>query len=615
MQYLKIMACAALSLALVACGGGGGSAGTPTGGTGGTGGGITPPSTVASFTISLDKSALTNSGSDKVVVTVQAVDANHNPVAAAKVTGSVDTGVFTPVGTATDTSGNFVGNVTIAADKTNRNITLSITVNAITQKIIIPVSGGQITITPVPATPAPGQAVTLNLQVQDVLGKGIANVPVTLSGTAGFSGTTNTDSNGNLLVSGPAPASAASYTVSASASGLTATTTIQVVDTGGNTIPAAVLVDYQGNAITIGQVAASLTANPTSIGTNATGVTTNRASLSAKFVAPGNVGIQNMRVRFDIVPPALGSGEFISTGVATVYSKVDGSATADYVAGTRSSPTNGVLLRACYAATDAALAATGASAPPCVTATMTVQGQPLAIAIVNQNTMTKDGSGLFYQEPFGIQVADSSGVAVPGARVTVSVDITHYGKGVWNNHYPVLTPDLNFGYATVLAPNPPGGLSGYYWLGCTTKDASGNILPSCLTDRSPVTNNPVYTDDIPPDAWNNVWCQNEDINRNGTLDAGEDINGNVVLDPSKSEIVLSYVNGNVTDANGRLLIQASYGQNMGGWLAYTIKATTSVVGSEGTKSRSFVTSVLQADVPNGAFLTPPYGSGRCIDPH
>ncbi|MEI8324025.1 MAG: hypothetical protein WCH44_01445, partial [Betaproteobacteria bacterium] len=415
--------------------------------------------------------------------------------------------------------------------------------------------------------------------------------------------------------SGPAPVSAANYTVAASASGLTATTTIQVVDPGGSTIPPAVLVDYLGNPIGIKQVAASLTANPTSIGTNAAGVTTNRALLSAKFVAPGNVSIQNMRVRFDIVAPALGSGEFISTGVLTVYSKVDGSATADYVSGTRSSPTNGVLLRACYAATDAGLAATGASAPPCVTATMTVQGQPLAIAIVNQNTMTKDGSGLFYQEPFGIQVADSSGVAVPGVLVTVSVDITHYGKGIWNNHYPVSTPDLNFGYATPLAPNPPGGLSRYAWQGCATKDANGKVVGSCFYDRSPVTNNPFYTADIPPDIYNNVWCQNEDINRNGTRDVGEDINGNGVLDPSKSEIVLSFVNGNVTDANGRLLIQAAYGQNMGGWLAYTIKATTSVVGSEGTKSRSFVTSVLQSDVANGAFLTPPYGIGRCIDPH
>src|ERR1035437_3608689 len=162
MQHLKIVVYAVVASVLVACGGGGGNPGTPSGGTGTTTP-TTPVSTVASFTISMDKSTLTNSGSDKVSVTVQAVDANHNPVAAAKVTGSVDTGVFTAVGTATDTSGNFVGAVTIGADKSNRNITLSVTVNGVTQKITIPVTGGQITLTPLPATPTPGQAVVLNL--------------------------------------------------------------------------------------------------------------------------------------------------------------------------------------------------------------------------------------------------------------------------------------------------------------------------------------------------------------------------------------------------------------------------------------------------------------------
>ena len=287
-----------------------------------------------------------------------------------------------------------------------------------------------------------------------------------------------------------------------------------------------------------------------------------------------------MRVRFDILEPSLGAGEYITTGVATVYSDVNGLATADYVAGTRTSPTNGVLVQACYAATDAGLAAT-APLPPCVPATLTVSGQPLAIAIVNQNTMTKDSSGLFYQEQFGIQVADAAGVAVKGAVVTASVDITHFGKGlVWGNAFYPYYPD-----------------------------------PTAVPDITLVYMFPGYARDTPPTATMNVWCVNEDNNRNGTLDVGEDLNGNLVLDPSKSEIVLSYINGQATDDKGRLIIQVSYGQNMGGWLAYTIKATTKVVGSEGTKTRSFVTSVIKTDVPNGSFLTPPYGSGSCIDPN
>ena len=107
---------------------------------------------------------------------------------------------------------------------------------------------------------------------------------------------------------------------------------------------------------------------------------------------------------------------------------------------------------------------------------------------------------------------------------------------------------------------------------------------------------------------------NEDLNRNGTMEVGEDINGTGMLEPRKSDIVMSYLNGNKTDANGQLLLQVSYPQNVGRWLAYTIKATTAVVGSEGTSQRSFVTNILDADKLNGSFLTPPYGSGNCVSP-
>jgi hypothetical protein len=109
---------------------------------------------------------------------------------------------------------------------------------------------------------------------------------------------------------------------------------------------------------------------------------------------------------------------------------------------------------------------------------------------------------------------------------------------------------------------------------------------------------------------------NEDWNRNGFLDtgSGEDINSDGSIQPKKAEVIVSYVNGNKTDANGQLLVQVSYGQNMGGWLAYTLRATTGVAGSEGDAAKSYVTDVLQGDVANGSFRTPPFGSNSCRVP-
>ncbi len=531
---------------------------------------------VASFPIAVDKTTLSNSGSDLLTVTVVALDVYNNPVAGASIKGSVNSGILRPSAAVTDATGKWVATVDIGADKTNRNIIASITVNGILKTVTIPVVGSQIKLSTVPANPAPAQSVQLFAQLVDALGTGIAGTSVQLSGSAGFAGTYVTDAAGYVMqaTSPPtqpsvlAPASDGSYDIIAlvaAGTPLSVTKAIQVVSPGGSGIP---------DAVSLG-VAQSLNANPTSIAPNANASTVNRARLSAKFLDASNGGIKNMRVRFEIVPPALGSGESISTGAALVYSDTAGLAESDYISGTRTSPTNGVQLRACYATTDAALA--NSACPQFVAASLTVNSQPLSISIGNYNKMTAGLGGVAYLETFLIQVADASGLAVRDAVVSGSVDITHYGKGTFGLGYlPIPVPDITVAYGAALYPG--------------------------------------YISTLTPTASNNVWCMNEDLNRNGTMEVGEDINGTGMLEPRKSDIVMSYLNGNKTDANGQLLLQVSYPQNVGRWLAYTIKATTAVVGSEGTSQRSFVTNILDADKLNGSFLTPPYGSGNCVSP-
>src|SRR5665648_138858 len=80
-------------------------------------------------------------------------------------------------------------------------------------------------------------------------------------------------------------------------------------------------------------------------------------STRSVFLNASNQTIQNVRVCFDIVSPALDIYESISTGTSTVYSDASGVAIADYIAGTRTSPTNGVIIVACYGNTDADIAA------------------------------------------------------------------------------------------------------------------------------------------------------------------------------------------------------------------------------------------------------------------
>ncbi len=405
-----------------------------------------------------------------------------------------------------------------------------------TATAIIPVTGSQVGLSLVPATPIPGGAATLSIKVTDVNGSGIAQTPIKLGGTLGFSQSLNTDSSGNASVQLQAvPGTPGTYSVEASASGVAVRQDVQVLLPGGTGIPNATGVIS----------AASLAITPNTIAPNGASSTTSRAGLRAVFQNASNQAIQNVRARFEIVPPGLGSGEVISTGTATVYSDANGQALADYIAGTRSSPTDGVRIRVCYGMTDAEIA--NGACPNSKTATMTVASQPLSITLGDNNELTRGSDNLTYIKKFDIAVSDAAGNAVPNAQISASVDLREYGKG--------------------------------------------------------------------PYASTRTWCLNEDKNRNGFLDLGEDADNDGKLSPRKADVLLSFVGAKTTGTNGRATIQVEYPMNVATWLFYAVKVTTSVAGSEGVVEKLYRTDFIEGDDKNGSFLTPPYGVNGCNTPN
>ncbi|RYF31780.1 MAG: hypothetical protein EOO23_01370 [Comamonadaceae bacterium] len=532
----KLIACAAalLTTLLVSCGGGGGSAGDVPGGT---------DKTVTSFDYVLDKTAITNSGGDEVLLTATALDAKNNPVSGVNFKVALDSGIYTPVITVSDSSGKVTGKISTGADKSNRTIKLTMTMGDKTKGAQLPVTGSKISLSTVPAAPVPGAAVVLALKVVDVNGAGIGNVPVVLSGSLGFKQTVTTDSSGNASTTlASAPSAPGVYVVQATGSGVTAEREVQVISTTG------------GVADAIGVVAAaSLAITPNTIAPNSVGSTTNRATLRALFQDSANKAIKNIRVRFEIMPPDLGAGEQISTGSAVVYTDQNGVASADYIAGTRGSPTNGVIIRACYANTDVEIS--GALCPNFRTATMTVANSPLSITLGDNNKLETGNGGLTYVKKFDVAVADAAGNAIPNAQISASVDLRNYRK-------------------------------------------ADGLAVDAATSSIAYVNGPFI-------------CPNEDTNRNGLLDVGEDVNGNGALEPRKADVIVSYVGGQVTGANGRTTIQVEYPQSVAYWVEYTVKVTTSVSGSEGLVEKSYVAQALEGDVSNGSFLRPAYGRGAC----
>jgi hypothetical protein len=572
MNSIKAIACSILLVLLVGCGGGGGSAGSVTAGSSSTTtgtGGSSGTAAATDLVVSLSGSSVNNGATNSIALSVQVLDASRNAISGALATVEVldVLGGASVSGAPFRTASNGAVTVQISpgTSKINRTVVLKVTVGSLERSTAFQVIGTTLSAALIPGNPAPNSTATLSVTLLDSSNSPVVGEPVTVAGIAGLSvAPILTNLQGKAVFNVKAPSTDGNYTLKISAAGTSLDQPLQVSTPGSSGIAAA-----------IGPIGSpSLSANPTVIGANIPGGTTNRTQIKAIFFRADNTPIQNVRVRFEIVPgPAgatLGAGESISSGSSLVFSDNSGVATTEYIAGTRSSPNNGVYVRACYSVSEFL----PPNCPQFVIATFTVASKPLSLTLGDNNLLEKANDNLTYIKKFVLQVADAAGQPVANAQVSFTVDIYKYGKGSFYGRYP-----SDFIFTT------PGGL-----------DRNIQITPQ---DN--------LLDDTNFGA--NSWCASEDRNRNGVLDgASEDRNGNGTLEPRLADITISSIDGgNRTDANGVLVIRVRYPQNVATWLAYAVKATASTEGSEGTVIKRYRTTYVEGDQTNGSFLDAPYG--------
>ena len=588
MSFSKYLMGLAAAIALTACGGGGGSAGTainsgtsptttttptttPTTTTTTTTTTPTTPTTAAidatvkDMLLFLDKTIVKNTGSDTAKLTVIALDSNNNVVVGATVNVTSDPGSVTvknaPV---TDSAGTVVATIGTGSDKSDRQINVSATVNGITRQTGFQVVGSKLVASSSSDTSAPNSLVTLNIGLKDSTGVGIASTTLTVSGAvATLTGqTVKTDASGNAVLTFNAPAVNGTYDIKVTGSGTQASTQITVSTSG--LIPDATQL-----------VTPSFSITPNVLATNSNGSLVNQAVLRTLFVNSSSVPIPNVRVRYDIISTGLGSTDSsIATGTKTVYSGSSGAAVSALISGQTGSANNGVVIKACYDTKDFALAA----CPNSVTANLTISAQAVSVSIGNDLLLSKD-TGVYVQS-LVVTVVDSAGRAVANAPVSFSADITHYGKGQFADKgtYSLSSSDLN------------------------------QAIPDLV--QTPV----IYG--------SRVLCPNEDTNRNGIVDPGENINlskdtaGQFTLEPRAADVSIALADPSIatTNASGKLLLKVTYLQSVATWEIYRIRVTTSVAGSQGLAERAFVTNFIVGDDAVGApFKTPPYGVGSCSE--
>jgi len=544
----------------------------------------TPTARVADFALLLDRSSLQNGGTETVKLTVVTVDSSNNIVAGANVTVSTDAhSVFIPGSTATNAQGQYTGQIGFGVDKADRQIVATVTVNGLTKTAAFKVIGSKITLQSVPAAPTPGQAAAVTAILVDSASNPIPGISLKFGGTITElqNQTVTTDLSGSASKAYLAPGVAGAYTITASGSGVTSSEyQLQVFSSA---VPAA--------SVPAGSTP-SLSASPNVLAVNSPGSSTSKSTLRFLFVDSLTQPIKNVRVRFvDMTTGLAVVGSSISSGTSTLYTDASGIVTAEYIAGQNSSPTNGVTIKACYSATDFTTSSGCPAGAAYVTASLTIAGQALAVSIGDDNVLGK-GLGTYIKR-FAVTVADSAGRAVPNAPVDISVDLTHYGKGEYVFGY--VAGGLFVSPLSVVPQNPQDPREDY---------PSATTVPSVLPER--------------------VWCANQDVNRNGIVDNQDiltgailDSNGQVVLLPRKSDLIISYEDSAVTSTNasGVLVIKVEYSQRFATWLAYKVRVTANVQGSQGMAERLFVTSFLEDDKKNGSFLDAPYGFNSCATPN
>lgn len=501
------------------------------------------------ITLGLDKLTINNTATDTVTATVTAKGEGGRIVVGAPVSLELVEGAsYVPSGTATDANGVVTAVIRLDPDKrANRAVTVKAISGALSKTTTFQVTGSRITVVGFTGSVATGGAGSVTYRVADVNNSPMVGVAVSVSAPGLAASTGNTDPNGQYTYNFTAPSTAGTVNITATAAGVSNEQSIVV---GSASIPPA----------SIAVVSATPSATPTVLRVN-TANTNNLSQIKMLFLGANNVPVPNVRVRFDFDGNTSPNGS-LSSGDALVYSDSRGIAVTNYRAGTAASPTDGVVVRACWANTDFAVGTCTNSKK----VFLTVVEEGLAVTIGTNDVIQEGSTGLTYIKRYVVQVANASGGPVGSQQVTPQVDLLSYYKG------------------------------DYRWNGTTWIAGRGGFQTGNVFRQLSI-----------------LSCANEDSNRNGALESGEDLNGNGTLEPRKSDVTVSMEGGtDKTNASGQVVLLIEYPKSHAGWVGVDISASADVrspparwVGILPVES-----GALKRETPPPAFVNSPYKLGN-----
>jgi hypothetical protein len=603
MTKLSYLATLLIALALAACGDStiSGTSGTGAGGTG---------AAVAGVNVLASSPTLPSTPGQNLTISVIVRDVNNVAMEGVTVILSSDSGILTIPDPVTDASGIVFALLNAGGDRTNRAITVTADANGVFGSVTVNVIGTTLAVSGPTALPQ-GDSATYTVVLADSSGIGIAGQTVDVSSSNGntlAATSLTTDTGGQAQVDVTASA-AGMDTLTAMALGLTATQDLNVSD--DNFALTAPIADDEIVLNTVAQVELTWTISGVPQAGQTISFSSTRGALSSFTAVTNAAGIATVTIASTNAGPAVitasnsaGTSTQVQVEfVADTPNSIDVQANPFTIGpGEQSSITavvrdasnnlvknavvlfdlqdvTGGQLSVASAVTDSQgraqtfyTASSTTSANNGVIITATVQANPainnsVALTVAQRELFLSIGTGNSIFEPntaqyrveFAIQVSDSQGNGVEGVTVQAGILSNSYAKGFW-----------------------------FY-----------DVLASSWVQN--ITAAP---------------CADEDVNRNGVLDAGEDFNSSGRIEAGNIATVAAQ-NGNggtfISDSAGFGIVDVIYPQDHARWVEVTLEANTSVQGTEFAESSNFILPINGDDVDseneNPPGLISPFGSG------
>jgi Bacterial Ig-like domain (group 1) len=540
---------------------------------------------------------LPSDGALPVSLTAQVKDVSNNLVPDLTVSFSADSGSLSVTQPTTDAAGQALATLSTLGDPTNRTINVTASVsdgsNTLTDTITVGVIGTQLSITG-PTSLSLGDVGNYDVKLVDAAGAGIPNKTVDITSTAGnalsvASLVTDSAGAGQFTLT----ASQGSDTITVASLGISAQRTLDVsTDSFSFLTPdAGTEISLNTNrAITVRwtQAGVPVAGEPVNFSTTRgiltpdSGVTDASGEVVVN-IRSANAGGASITAQTDGGPTTQRSVEFIATVPDSLDVQADPFTIAPNEQATITAilrdPNNNLVknkqivfqltdvtggnLSVGAADTDSQgraqtvyTASSTTSASGGVVINAFVQGaatvtDSTALTVARREVFLSFGTGnemseptpAKYDVPFVLIVTDADGNGVAGAQVQLSLLSVHYLKGIW------------------------------------VADTANDQWVTSVT----------------------ATCNDEDVNRNGVQDVGEDFNSNAHVEAGN---IASIVSNATTDENGVVDFDIVYPQVYGMWLDVQLKAKATVQGTEFSEALTFILPVIATDV-NSLDIAPP----------